>query len=82
LELFTRHEEGCEFKVIVSNKLGKAKSILLFHNGRASQENLFSELKSQCNMDYVPTRRLPGSQLCFLSAVFAHNPYRELQMTV
>ena len=82
MELFTRHEEGCEFKVIVSNKLGKAKSILLFHNGRASQENLFSELKSQCNMDYVPTRRLPGSQLCFLSAVFAHNPYRELQMTV
>jgi hypothetical protein len=80
LELFTPHEEGYEFKVIVTNKRGKAKSILLFHNGRASQENLFSELKSQCGMDYVPTRRLPGNQLYFLSAVFAHNLYRELQM--
>ena len=82
LELFAPHEQGYEFKVIVTNKRGKAKSILLFHNGRASQENLFSELKSQCNMDYVLTRRLPGNQLYFLSAVFAHNLYRELQMIV
>ena len=81
LELFAPHEEGHEFKVIVTNKRGKAKSILLFHNGRASQENQFSELKSQCNMDYVPTRRLCGNQLYFLSAVLAHNLYRELQMT-
>ena len=80
LELFTPHEQGYEFKVIVTNKQGKAKSILLFHNGRSSQENLFSELKSQCNMDYVPTHRLAGNQLYFLSAVFAHNLYRELQM--
>jgi len=81
LGLFVPHEEGYEFRVIVTNKRGKAKSILLFHNGRASQENLFSELKSQCNLDYVPTRRLSGNQLYFLSAVFAHNMYRELQMT-
>jgi len=81
LELFTPHEEGYEFKVIVTNKKGKAKSILLFHNGRATQENLFSELKSHCSMDYVPTRRLSANQLYFLSAVFAHNLYRELQMT-
>ena len=79
--LFVPHEEGYEFKVIVTNKRGKAKPILLFHNGRASQQNLFSELKSQCNLDYVPTRRLSGNQLYFLSAVFAHNLYRELQMT-
>lgn len=82
LELFAPQEEGYEFKAIVTNKRGKAKSILLFHNGRASQENLFSELKSQCNMDYVPTHRLPGNQLYLLSAVFAHNLYRELQMAV
>jgi len=82
LGLFTPHEEGYEFKVIVTNKSGKARPILLFHNGRASQENMFSELKSQCNMDYVPTRRLSGNQLYFLSAVFAHNLYRELQMAV
>ena len=81
LGLFTPHEEGYEFKVIVTNKRGKAKPILLFHNGRGSQENQFSELKTQCNMDYVPTRRLLGNRLYFLSAVFAHNLYRELQMT-
>ena len=82
LGLFTPHEQGYEFKGIVTNKRGKAKPILLFHNGRGSQENQFSELKSQCNMDYVPTRRLSGNQPYFLSAMFAHNLYRELQMSV
>ncbi len=33
-------------------------------------------------MDYVPSRRLSGNQVYFLSAVLAHNPYRELQMEV
>jgi len=32
LELFIPHDEGYEFKVIVTNKCGKAKSIPLFHN--------------------------------------------------
>ena len=81
LELFVPHQEGYEFKVIVTNKTGKAKRILLFHNGRGAQENIFSELKSQCNMDYVPTRRLCGNMLYYQSAVLAHNLYRELQMT-
>lgn len=31
-------------------------------------------------MDYVPTRKLAGNQLYFLSAVLAHNLYRELEM--
>lgn len=81
LDLFVPHQEGYEFKVIVTNKRGKAKAILLFHNGRGAQENIFSELKSQCNMDYVPTRRLCGNLLYYQSAVLAHNLYRELQMT-
>jgi len=81
LELFVPQQEGYEFKVIVTNKTGKAKTILLFHNGRGAQENIFSELKSQCNMDYVPTRRLCGNMLYYQSAVLAHNLYRELQMT-
>jgi hypothetical protein len=80
LGLFTPYEEGYEFKAIVTNKKDKAKTILLFHNGRGSQENIFSELKSQCQMDYVPTRRLSGNQLYYQSAVLAHNLYRELQM--
>jgi len=80
LDLFIPHEEGFEFKVIVTNKIGKAKRILLFHNGRASQENVFSELKGHCQMDYIPVRRLMGNQWYFLSAVIAHNLFRELQM--
>ena len=80
LELFIPHEEGYEFKVIVTNKRGKAKGILLYHNGRASQENMFSELKDQCQMDYVPVHRLAGNQWYFLSAVIAHNLFRELHI--
>ena len=82
LELFTPYQEGYEFKAVLTTKGGSAKSILLFHNGRGSQENQFSELKSQCQMDYVPTRRLTGNQIYFLSAILAHNLYRELQMRV
>jgi hypothetical protein len=80
LELFVPCEQGYEFKAVISNKTGSAKRILLFHNGRGAQENLFSELKQQCQMDYVPTRRLAGNQLYFLSAVVAHNLYREMEM--
>jgi hypothetical protein len=80
LELFVPHAQGYEFKAVVTNKEGSAKRILLFHNGRGTQESLFSELKGQCQMDYVPTRRLAGNQLYFLSAVMAHNLYRELEM--
>jgi hypothetical protein len=82
LELFAPCKPGYEFKAVMTNKSGSAKAILLFHNGRSAQENQFSELKSQCQMDYVPTRRLAGNQLYFLSAILAHNLYRELQMSV
>jgi len=80
LELFVPYEQGYEFKAVITNKTGSAKRILLFHNGRGAQENLFSELKGQCQMDYVPTRKLAGNQLYFLSAVVAHNLYREMEM--
>jgi len=80
LELFAPYTPGYEFKAVMTNKSGSARHILLFHNGRSAQENQFSELKSQCQMDYVPTRRLAGNQLYFLSAILAHNLYRELQL--
>ena len=80
LELFIPHMPGYEYKAVITNKTGLAKRILLFHNGRGTQESLFSELKGQCQMDYVPTRRLAGNQLYFLSAVVAHNLFREMEM--
>jgi hypothetical protein len=80
LELFTPYEQGYEFKVIVTNKEISAKKIIQYHNGRGAQENVFGELKSQCQMDYVPVRRLAGNQMYFFSAVLSHNLFRELQM--
>ncbi len=80
LDLFVPHEEGYDFKVIVTNKQIKAKKVLMFHNGRADQEGLFGELKSQAQMDYIPVRRLGGNQFYNLAAILAHNLTRELQM--
>ena len=53
---------------------------MYFHNGRGSQENTFSELKSQCNLDYVAVRRLHGNHLYMMSAILTHNLFRELHM--
>jgi hypothetical protein len=80
LDLFEPHEEGYEFSVLVTNKTESAKAVVAFHKGRGTQERIFAELKSQCQMEYVPVKKLYGNQLYFRSAIMAHNFYRELQM--
>ena len=80
LDLFIPYDYGYDFKVIVTNKPLSAKKALSFHNGRGAQEGVFAELKSQTQMDYVPTRRKAGNQVYLLSAVLAHNLNREMQM--
>jgi hypothetical protein len=80
LDLFIPYEYGYDFKVIVTNKRLSAKKALTFHNGRGAQEGVFAELKSQTQMDYIPTRKKNGNQAYLLSAVLAHNLNRELQM--
>ena len=80
LDLFIPYDYGYDFKVIVTNKQLSAKKALTFHNGRGAQEGVFAELKSQTQMDYVPTRRKAGNQAYLLSAVLAHNLNREMQM--
>lgn len=82
LDLFVPYEYGYDFKVIVTNKQTTAKKVLMYHNGRASQENIFSELKSQSQMDYIAVRRLHGNQMYLMAAVIAHNLNREIQMMV
>ena len=82
LDLFTPHQVGYEFKVILSNKRLGARKVLAFHNGRGSQEGLFAELKSDNQLDYVPTRTWVGNQIYLLSVLLAHNLGRELQMIV
>ena len=54
--------------------------MVALHNGRGSQEGLFAELKSQNQMDYVPTRTWRGNRVYLLSALWAHNLSRELQI--
>jgi hypothetical protein len=80
LDLFVPQVLGYEFKVIVTNKKIRAREIISFHNGRGAQEAVFAELKSQGQLDYVPTRTLAGNQVFLLSAVLAHNLNRDLQM--
>ncbi|MEN8133881.1 MAG: IS1380 family transposase [Pseudomonadota bacterium] len=80
LDLFIPYEYGYGFKVIITNKPLSAKKALTFHNGRGAQEGVFAELKSQTQMDYVPTRKKAGNQVYLLSAVLAHNLNREMQM--
>ena len=80
LDMFIPYEYGYDFKVIVTNKRINAKKALAFHNGRGSQEGIFAELKSQAQMDYIPTRRQAGNQVYLLAAMLAHNLSREMQM--
>ena len=80
LDLFVPYKQDYDFKVVVTNKWMGAKAVVAFHNGRGSQEGVFGELKSQCQMGYVPVRGLIGNQLYLLAGLFAHNLSRELQM--
>lgn len=80
LDLFIPHETGYDFKVIVTNKTLAAGHIVAYHEGRGSQEGILGELKSHCQMGYVPVRRRAGNQLYLLAGLFAHNLMRELQM--
>lgn len=80
LDLFVPQVCGYEFKVLVTNKKIRAREVIGFHNGRGAQEAVFAELKSQGQLDYVPTRTLAGNQVFLLSAVLAHNLNRDLQM--
>ena len=80
LDLFAPFAWGYDFKVIVTNKRIRAGKLLAFHNGRGSQEGVFAELKTDSQLEYVPTRTLSGNQIYLLCAVLAHNLSRELQM--
>jgi hypothetical protein len=80
LDLFVPHEYGYEFKVIVTNKTVRCRTVVHYHEGRGAQENVFAELKSHCHLGYVPVRTLCGNQTYLLAGVFAYNLTHELQM--
>lgn len=80
LDLFEPYDHEYEYSVLITNKKTNAKKTLAYHHGRGSQESIFAELKSQLNMDYIPTKKLMGNQVYMLSALLAHNIGREMQM--
>ena len=80
LDLFQPIVYGYEFKVIVTNKRISPRKVVLFHEGRGSQEGIFAELKTHCQMDYIPVRTRVGNQLYMFAGILAHNLTRELQI--
>ena len=80
LDLFHPIEYGYEFKVIVTNQRMSPRKVVAFHEGRGSQEGIFAELKTHCQMDYIPVRTRVGNQLYMFAGILAHNLTRELQI--
>jgi hypothetical protein len=80
LDLFRPRDWNYEFTAIMTNKTVSPEHVLAFHHGRGSQEGIFSELKSHCQMDYIPARTWAANRLYLQAAVMAHNLSRELQM--
>jgi hypothetical protein len=54
--------------------------VVLFHNGRGSQEAIFGDAKNDVALDVIPCRRLVANQVFTLCSVMAHNLSREIQM--
>jgi hypothetical protein len=80
LDLFEPRNVNFDYKVLVTNKRGSAKRVVLFHHGRGGQEAIFGEAKQDTALDTIPTKRLIGNQLFTLCAMMAHNLSREVQM--
>jgi hypothetical protein len=80
LHLFEPRNFNYDYKVIVTNKTESAKTVVLFHNGRGSQEGIFGDAKNDAALGVIPSRRLAGNQMFTLCAMMAHNLSREVQM--
>lgn len=80
LDLFEPKSHKYQYQVIITNKSSSARHVMEFHHGRGSQEGIFAETKSYCQMEYIPVRTLCGNQIYCLAAIMAHNLTRELQM--
>ena len=80
LKLFEPVDFNYDFKVIVTNKTESAQSVVLFHNGRGSQEAVFGDAKNDTGLGIIACKRLCANQVYTISAMMAHNLSREMQM--
>lgn len=80
LHLFEPRDFCFDYKVIVTNKTESAKSVILFHNGRGSQESVFGDAKTDVGLGVIPCKRVVANQIFTLCTMMAHNLSREIQM--
>lgn len=80
LHLFEPRDFQFDYKVIVTNKAESAKNVVMFHNGRGSQEAIFGNAKTDTALGVIPCRRLAANQTFTLCAMMAHNMSRQIQM--
>ena len=80
LDLFQPTSFSYDYRVIATNKLGKAKTVILFHHGRGSQEKMIGEAKQHAALDLIATRRRNGNRIFTIAGMLAHNLTRELHM--
>ncbi len=80
LHLFEPRDYNYDYKVIVTNKSESPKSVVLFHNGRGSQEAIFGDAKTHTGLGVIPTRKLAGNKVYTYCAMMAHNISREMQI--
>lgn len=81
LDLFEPVERDFQYKVIITNKPLSAARTISFHEGRGYQEKIFSELKSDAELSYIPCRKRAANEVWMLCSVMAHNLGRELQLS-
>lgn len=80
LQLFEPVDFQYDYKVVVTNKTESANAVVLFHNGRGSQEAIFGDAKNHTALGSIPCRTLSANQTFTLTSMMAHNLSRELQM--
>jgi hypothetical protein len=80
LHFFEPRDFQFDYKVIVTNKTESAKNVVLFHNGRGSQEAIFGNAKTDTAMGVIPCRRLAANQTFTICAMMAHNLSRQVQI--
>jgi hypothetical protein len=80
LDLFTPIDRDFLYKIVATDMTDDARDVLLFHNGRGSQEKLLGEAKQHAALDVIATRRKVSNQIFTLAGMLAHNLGRELQM--
>ena len=70
LHLFEPRDFYFDYKVIVTNKTESAKSVVLFHNGRGSQECIFGDAKNDAALGATISNPSLGGQESTIVSIY------------